>query len=235
MRIVICDDDSMVTKQLSKYINEFFDRSGIKCPEIVVFDNGETLLQDTREKDIVFLDVEMPGMSGIYIGRELKKEKEHIIIFLVTSYTEYLDEAMRFHVFRYFTKPVDKQRLFRNMKDALRLYNTAITKIAVETRQNTHTVFASDIIFIEAENRKVIIHTIPDDKESVRIMQYWIKELKLNCFYQSHRSFIVNLEYVSGFDHNLIYLYNNQFQAYLTRRRYTQFKEAYLLYLESTR
>lgn len=235
MRILICDDDSIITEQLSKYIREYFCRSNIKCPDITIYNNGENLLQDNGEKDIVFLDVEMPGMSGIYIGRELKKEHEHVIIFIVTSYSEYLDEAMRFHVFRYLTKPIDKQRLFRNMKDAIRLYNTSITKIAVETKKNTTTVLVSDIICVEAQNRKVIIHTIKDDYESVHNMQYWSKELKLHCFYQSHRSFIVNLEHVSGFDHSLIYLYNNQFQAYLTRRRYTQFKEVYLLYLESTR
>lgn len=235
MRIVICDDNLIITEQLSNYIKEFFDRIGVKCPEISVYDNGESLLQDKREKDIAFLDVEMSGISGIHIGRELKNENKYIIIFIVTAFAEYLDEAMRFHVFRYFTKPVDKHRLFRNMKDALQLYNSTTAKIAVETKQNIHTVSISDIIYAESENRKMIIHTVTDDYESVHNMQYWMKALNQKCFFQSHRSFIVNFKYVSGFDHNLIYLYNDQFQAYLTRRKYTQFKETYLLYLESTR
>ena len=65
---------------------------------------------DKGSKDIVFLDIEMPGMNGIYVGNELKSQNRNIIIFVVTSYSEYLDEAMRFHVFRYLSKPLDKQR-----------------------------------------------------------------------------------------------------------------------------
>lgn len=68
------------------------------------------------------LDVEMPGFDGIYVGNELKKQNESVIIFIVTSYLEYLDAAMRFHVFRYLSKPIDKQRLFQNLDDALELY-----------------------------------------------------------------------------------------------------------------
>lgn len=105
-----------------------------KCPQLVSFTSGEALLSDTGEKDMVFLDIEMPGMNGIYIGNELKKTYKNVIIFVVTSYSEYLDEAMRFHVFRYLSKPLDKQRLFRNLRDALTCFSTIPAKIPVETR-----------------------------------------------------------------------------------------------------
>ena len=76
----------------------------------------------------------MPGFDGIYVGNELKKQNESVIIFIVTSYLEYLDAAMRFHVFRYLSKPIDKQRLFQNLDDALELYYSINQKIAVETK-----------------------------------------------------------------------------------------------------
>ena len=82
-------------------------------------------LRDQGPKDIIFLDIEMPGLNGIYVGNELKKRDKNTIIFIITSYSECsLDEAMRFHVFRYPSKPIDKQRLFRNLKDALDLYHS---------------------------------------------------------------------------------------------------------------
>ncbi len=68
----------------------------------------------------------MPGLDGIYVGNELKKKDKDIIIFIITSYSEYLDEAMRFHVFRYLSNPIDRQRLFRNLKDALDLYHSTL-------------------------------------------------------------------------------------------------------------
>lgn len=235
MRILICDDDRTIAEQLSGYIHDFFARNHLKCPAISLFFDGESLLADSGEKDLVFLDVEMPGVDGIYVGQQLKKENPATIIFVVTSYTEYLDEAMRFHVFRYLSKPVDRQRLFRNLKDALKHYNSVTEKIAVETRHGVFTIPVSDIICLETQGRKLLLHTPEKDFESVHNMQFWTDTLPKSCFFQSHRSFLVNLAHVSEFDHSLIRLANHRFEAYLTRRKYTEFKEAYFLYLESTR
>ena len=112
------------------------------------------------ETDIVFLDVEMPGLSGIYIGNELKKKNEAVIIFVISSFSEYLDEAMRFHVFRYLSKPLERQRLFRNLRDALQVYHSTAAKLLIETRQGCYTVLASDIISIESLGRKITVHKI---------------------------------------------------------------------------
>ena len=235
MRILICDDDILVTNQLQHYIKTFFEMRGMKCPELACFSNGESLLADKGDKDILFLDIEMPGINGIYVGNELKKANEKLIIFIVTSYPEYLDDAMRFHVFRYLSKPLNQQRLFRNMKDALDLYHSITFKVPIEIRQGVYTLPASSIIMVEAQGRNVTVHTATHDFESVHNMQYWLELLPKNCFFQTHRSFIVNLEHISDFDRTLVHLSGGLFQAYLTKRKYSAFKEAYLLYLESMR
>lgn len=235
MRILICDDDALIIEQLDKYISEYFERNALKTPDISCFSSGEALFADTGEKDILFLDIEMPGLNGIYVGNELKKRYPNLIIFIVTSYMEYLDDAMRFHVFRYLSKPLDKKRLFRNMKDALEVYHNANVKIPVETREGVHAISVSDIISVEALGRKVIVHTTSKDFDSLHNMQYWKDHLPKQRFFQSHRSFLVNLEHITDFDHTLIHLCNHQFTAYLTRRKYTTFKEQYLLYLEGHR
>ncbi len=235
MRILICDDDELIVGQLQKLINCFFQQEHLKCPEISVFHNGESLLEDSGKKDILFLDVEMPGMNGIYVGNELKKANTNIIIFIVTSFMEYLDEAMKFHVFRYLSKPLDRQRFFRNMKDAIGLYHSISFKIPVETRQGIFSINTSSIISVEATGRRVLVHTSARDYESVHNMQYWLEKLPQNCFFQTHRSYIVNFEYIKNFDHYLIYMSDNRFNAYLTRRKYTDFKKSYFMYLESMR
>ena len=182
MRILICDDDDLTIKQIRKYCQFFFDKIEVKCPELVCFSDGETLLSDEGEKDILFLDIEMPGMNGIYVGNELKMRNENIIIFIVTSHSEYLDEAMRFHVFRYLSKPLDKQRFFRNMKDAVDLYNSMTVKIPIETKQGVHTLPASSIVAIEAQGRKITVHTVKGDFESIHTIKYWENLLPKNHF-----------------------------------------------------
>ena len=201
MRILICDDDTLMIEQLQRYIESYFKSNHLKCPRLVSFTCGESLLADQEEKDIVFLDIEMPGINGIYVGNELKKANKNVLIFVITSYSEYLDDAMRFDVFRYLSKPLDKQRLFRNMKDALICYNSITAKIPVETKQGVYSLLTSQIIAVEAQGRKVIVHTT----------------------------------HVVDFDHSTIHLSDRQITAYLTRRKYSAFKNAYLLYLESMR
>lgn len=235
MRILLCDDDGFILQQLTNYLNEYFQKTGAIRPEIVCYRDGESLLADQGEKDIIFLDIELGGLDGIYVGAELKKQDKNIILFIITAFPEYLDEAMRFHVFRYLSKPIDRERLFRNLKDAIRIYMASVVRLAIETKDGIHTVNASEIILVEACGRIVTVHTTKKDYLSVKTMSYWINTLCEKCFYQTHRSFIVNMEYVNDFDHTLISLYHDQFKAYLTRRKYSSFKKAYMLYLESTR
>ena len=235
MRILICDDDINITQQLQNYIIEFFENTKLKIPEIITFECGEELLVTATANDIIFLDIELPNKSGIYVGREIKNKYKDIIIFIITSYVEYLDDAMRFHVFRYILKPFDKQRLFRNIKDALLLYNSTNINVPITTKEAVYTTNVSDIIFVEAQGRTVTIYTTEEKYISVNNMAYWVDTLNMPCFFQSHRSFIVNMKYVSKFNHFLIHLYDNKYTAYLTKRKYSQFKDEYFLYLESTR
>lgn len=119
MRVFFCDDDSIILEQLHLYVSEYFEQLGGMIPEFACYSSGDALLNAKVRADIAFLDVEMPGVSGIHVGAKLKELNPNIKIFIVTSYPDYLDEAMRFQVFRYLSKPIDKNRLFRNLKDAV--------------------------------------------------------------------------------------------------------------------
>lgn len=65
MRILFCDDDSKILAQLQKYVCEYFEKGKLKRPEMKVYVSGEELLKAEQKADIAFLDVEMPGRSGI--------------------------------------------------------------------------------------------------------------------------------------------------------------------------
>ena len=235
MRIAICDDDPLIVEELKKYILKYFESKSIKLPELVCFSNGKSLLEDDQMKDIVFLDIEMPGLNGIYVGNALKKANDKIIIFVVTSYTEYLDDAMRFQVFRYLTKPIDCNRLFRNLDDALKIYHSSTMMIPIETKKEVHTILASSILAVEAQGRKVIVFTTQGNYESIHTMQYWLNILPQSIFVQTHRSYVVNMAHITNFDHNTINMATYNYRAYLTRKKYKDFKERYLLFLESMR
>lgn len=65
-------------------------------PDYAFYSTGDALVRDEPRADIAFLDVEMPGVSGIQAGAKLKEKNPRVKIFIVTAYPDYLDEAMRF-------------------------------------------------------------------------------------------------------------------------------------------
>ena len=237
MRILFCDDNKVILEQLRSYVSEYFKQIGGRQPELACYDRGDLLLAAETRADIAFLDVEMPDINGIQLGTRLKEMNPHIKIFIVTSYPDYLDEAMRFQVFRYLSKPIDKERLFRNLKDAVYQYSMETHEYPVVTNDGVFVRRAEEIVCIEAMQRKVLIHTTAGILQSTQPMEHWRQTLTLPCFYMTHRSFIVNMRFVSaiGKDQVLLKYPGHEQYAYLTRRKYTAFKDTYLMYRESVK
>ena len=232
MNIFICDDDNLVCEQIKTLCESYYIEHKLKRPDIYIFHSGEDILASDIKPDIVYLDIQMSGIDGIAVGNSLVKSYPAAIIIIITSFPEYLDEAMRFHVFRYLSKPLDKDRLFRNLNDALTKYDVAADQITIKTADNFYKIALQDIIFAEVINRKVIIHTITAEYVSVFNFQYWTDTLSADYFFQPHRCFIVNMYFVSRFDRIYIYLYHDRYKALLSRRKYAEFKDHYLRFIE---
>lgn len=86
MRILLCDDDPMILVQMEKYLKEYFQKAHLRVPDIASYTSGDALLRSESTAEIAFLDVEIPGLSGIYTGEKLKKKNPSIKIFILTSY-----------------------------------------------------------------------------------------------------------------------------------------------------
>lgn len=154
MRISICDDDQFILEELKKYLEEYYSQEDYDMPELVAFSDGNALLADEGKKDIVFLDIEMPGLDGIFVGNMLKKKYPDIFIFIITAYDEYLDAAMDAHVFRYLRKPVEKNRLFQSLKIAMRRYYCLVSDIMID-QGNTFKKYQSPKLSISKHRTKL--------------------------------------------------------------------------------
>lgn len=236
LSILFCDDDDEILHRLHKMVLEYFKNINQPEPECVLCHSGEELLENGAIGDIAFLDVEMGGLSGIHTGERLKKLNPRIKIIIVTSYPDYLDEAMKFHVFRYLSKPIDKNRLFRNLGEAIYQINTFSKPILIETDNGFEIIHAEDIVLFESEYRKTAVHTINKKIISKLGIERWAKELDIPCFFVTSKSFIVNMKYVSSFTTDMVTLSCKKYslQAYLARRKYRSFKDAYMLYIRSS-
>lgn len=235
MRIIVCDDEIEQREYIKKLIFNYYSTHKYQSPEVVVYDSSETMLQDNGNKDIVFLDVEMDGMSGIDAGNILKQENPDSIVIIITAFSDYLDAAMKFNVFRYISKPVNKDRFFRNLSDAIVEYNNLNRKICIGMKKDMFSVMEREIVYIEAMGRNTIIHCIDKIIESDWTITQIKEKLNNRCFYQTHRAFVVNMEYIKSFNTVEIELQYAKEKPILSRRKYSDFKKNYLFYLEGRR
>ncbi|MGN0436495.1 MAG: LytR/AlgR family response regulator transcription factor [Wujia sp.] len=233
MNIAICDDNLIFCEQLHTLLLNYFKKYHIKDTNIKIFNSGEEILNSPDSFDLAFLDVEMKELSGTYTGNELTKRNPNLIFFIITSYPQYLDEALHFHAFRYLSKPLDTNRLYLNLKDALYVFHTRQKKVVVETMDKVLTINSSSIIMLETINRKVVLHTCSGSITSTQPLKYWLSALEGLPFFQSHKSYIVNFAHVDSFNDNLIFMTDN-LKAYLTQRKYGEFKKNYLMYIDTT-
>lgn len=232
LRIIICDDHKIIIDTLKDFLFKYFSINKYQVPEIVCYQDGKSLINDKSRKDIIFLDIELPDINGIELGQILSSKEPNCIIMVITSYMEYLDDAMRFHVFRYISKPFDLKRLTRNLNDAISLFNSRNHPVVIETKEYTYTVNSSDIIAVEAVNRKIKIYTSKTELITGQNMNYWESILPQSTFFRTHRNFIVNLGYVTDFSSDTVHVSGNKPIVYLASRKYTSFKQAFLLYIE---
>ena len=124
------------------------------------------------------------------------------------------------------------------MKEALYQIEMETRPVAIETKDGVIVRQAEDIVFVETERHKTKVVTIDAVYAVNSPMRMWNDLLQIGGFYQTHRSFIVNMRYVGEFTKDTVKLNLPDGQtcsAYLTKRRYSDFKSNYLLYLESTR
>lgn len=230
MRIAFCDDDPMIMLKLKDYLRTYFDEKGEEQPEYVSFASGEELLEDQTEADIAFLDVKMDGISGVELGQKLRETRPEMIIFMVTSFPEYLDDAMRFHVFRYLSKPIDRDRLFRNMDDAIELYRKIQSEhqlVRLKTLNGIYVVEASEILYIEAMSHRTYFYMKNAEYGVRESLEYWISQLDPNTFFQTHRSFLVNMNYVTNIRNTKVLLCDGNYSVPLSGSRRKLFNEVY--------
>ena len=116
-------------------MKEFFHQFAGITPEFAAYRSEDALLAQETRAAMAFLGMEVPGINGVRIGRTLKGQNPYIKIFIIAARPDYLDEAMGIQAFRYLTKPIDKKRLFRNLRDAVDQHKAETQTYSIATNR----------------------------------------------------------------------------------------------------
>lgn len=231
MKILICDDDKEIVYEINKNLNQFFNHKKIHIT-VSTFNDGDSVVEENQVYDMAFIDIELPGINGLQVAKQLKKINSNIILFIVTSFQGYLDDAMDLKIFRYLLKPIDKNRFIKSMETAFELYKQNTQNIVIDDSGSYFSVFTSEILYITIEKRKTKIITKSHTYLTNQPFDYWKQQLsKYKYFSQPHYSFIVNLNYVISFNKTEVKITDKQISIPISRRYYKDFKHDFFDYM----
>lgn len=234
MRIGICDDEEEIRNMLKIKIDAY-GKSG----EVVSYQSGEELLTEETMPDILFLDIQMPGIDGMETAYEVKKRKKESILIFVTALEEYVFQAFDVGAFHYLVKPFSDEKFYEILEKAIAEYeeNKRVCKkdadresryMMVKTKGARIKVVFDTILYAEVFNRKIILYTTEGKVEYYGKMTELCSRLGED-FYRTHRGYLVNFKYVKKYDAAAVFLENGE-QVIMAKQQFPGFVKAFLRY-----
>ncbi len=207
IKALIVDDESNARSALKGLLEACFDQVNV-LGEAKDLPEAIRIIHATKP-DVVFLDIEMPGYSGLDILSFFNAEDVKFKIVFVTAYSEFAIQAFELSAIDYLLKPVRRDQMERVLQklestqapqlDALRsnLYKEAERKIALHVGNDVHIVQLKDLSYLKAQRQYTEIGLATGEKliTSKNLMEYMLLE-KMGPFHRISRSFIINLLHV---------------------------------------
>ncbi len=204
MYIAICDDDPKIASRLEHNINMIYKRLKVDF-SISIFENGTDLIdmikKDEIRYDILLLDVDMPGISGLEVARILREINEDIIIMFISSYEKYVFDTFEYNPFRYIRKSRIKEELNLALRSAYTLYQKRKRRhITIKSEQGEYRVEISEIFYFEIENRKLYVYLTDNRVFSMwKTIKEFINEIGGDDFVKIHSGCAVNMKYIKEY------------------------------------
>ena len=231
MNILVCDDEKKYIEEIKKNIKKYFE--DISQPlSIDAYTDGEAVSKsDPKHYDIAFLDIEIGDVKGTQIAEKLKLGNPHVMIFFITAYNHYLDEAMNLSAFRYLTKPLDESRLLKGLKTAVDMIDKDVVEFMIKDGEAVYKIYSRDIIFVEITGRFTKVTTTQGIYTSTNQIEFWQEKLSATNFYRVHRSFIINSNFITQYIRDTVVL-NDQYNIPISYRTRASFRQYFLQRIE---
>ena len=200
LQIAVCDDDSSMIFVYEQTVRESLGRCGC-VGKVASYRDGRNLLCDITEDgfyfDLLLLDIEMPGATGMELAEKIRPFLPDIKIIFVTSHIEYAIDAFELSIFRYVPKTELTARLSGAVDAALRLLALEDGRTyTIQTSSRLEKIPYRKILYIEKEGKNARLVT-EDGEARVRksLQQVW-EELGAEEFIFTDRGCIVNLIHI---------------------------------------
>ncbi len=231
IKIAICDDNEKEITITNEIVKKFFESSNIDF-EIRLFTSARDLLNNAASYQMIFLDIELKDANGIEIAKHINHMNYEYKLFLVSGHTEYLKDGYKVKAERYFTKPIDYNEFKIDMQEVIQDY-IRNSSFILDPKVVKQKIYIKDILYVEILARKTYLHTKNKTYITPYTLSYWKDVLQPYCFSQSHKAFYVNLQNVEDYNHQEIYMNQQQSTIPLSRFYKDHFIDDYIHFISN--
>ena len=218
LRIAICDDNNAELQYTAWMTAEYFRAHPAHSPTVETFHSGKDLLSQVEARkgfDLYILDILMPDMSGIEIGRRLRSMGAGGEIIYLTSSNDFAADSYEVRAFFYLLKPVEQQKLDRVLDDAVDKLNRELSAaIMVNTPQGTRRLLMERIRSTERVGRCIRYHCTDGAVDSLTIRSSFKEMMEPLLADRRFRlcgaSYVLNFQYITGINGQTCLLDNGQ-------------------------
>lgn len=237
IQIAVCDDEEYYCNELEKLVSTYGNEFETELM-IEIYENALQLLNAIQEQgknyDLIFFDVEMPGMSGIEAARQIYQLKTGALFCFVTSHTSHALTAFEVEAIDYIVKPIKYLDVKRIMKKAkVQIYYQIDEEEAkkkyleIISDSKTVSVELSKVIYIEKRKNQCVFHLTDGEQICYESLGKIYKQLDTNDFVYTHQGYIVNFPYIKEVSREKICLGNGT-EIPVSRKYYTEVKERHM-------
>lgn len=230
LSIAICDDEIIECCNIARKVKNILEEMKISCI-LRQFSSGQELLCSPESFDIIFLDIIMQDMDGMQTAQVFREKAFDKILIFISSSRDYVFDAYDVEAFQYLLKPVDENKLKKVLEKAvLRVKDHSQEFLIVSKERQKKKLFLDDIYYFEIKGRIIEVH----GKEGVFTYYEQIGILEQNLlgkgFFRCHKSYLLNLRHVDGYNRQEAIL-DNEERIVIAKRRYEEFARKILEYM----
>lgn len=235
IHIGLCDDEEVFLNTMKDHMIKQLHSIDVNY-ELHVFDDGNKLLKSNEEIvfDLVFLDIEMPLLSGMEVAKKLRETNPYMHIIFVTNRDDLVFSSFQYRPLRY----IRKQRVMEELPEAINHITQLIKNenqyYTVSINNSSKQIKVADIIYIESIKHDIYIHTQTEDIRIKSNLAKMEKDLSIHGFIRVHSGYIVNYRFIYSVNKGDIVL-SNQASIPLSRHRAESVKQKLQLYASSTK
>lgn len=226
-KLVLCDDEPGIHRQLMGYLEQLASESGDEF-ETVHFSSGEDLTAHfPANAQLLLLDIQMGGMSGIDAARKLRETHKDLMIILVTNLIDRAIQGYEIHAFSFLCKPVMYGDFRRSLMDAFALYDKARPfKLVLNTDGGTELVPMDELLYVEVFHHMTSF-VFCGRRQDVRIPLSEIeRKTEGRGFFRCHKSYLVNFRHIRTINANSVTMINGD-EIPLSKHRRREFLTEY--------